>query len=811
MRFKFQFRHEQLGTVDASEPEGWGLPIMGYSRDKTYSSLVGFFRTTLNAYGNDGVRNGQREFIKKVRRLFGVDAAVEMLALYSRDGLSFKQFYIGLIPISQMTENLLDSHDINFTPVAISLWQTFIGGIENVVNIQSPLSINGKEVNIPTKVTVPLLSQTLDQYAEYQQEKYWNFGRSFGVAETSPDFQVDIPINGLVGIDMAKEVLKEIGTRTSIPIAPIETGKRAYPIYVLDYQGEYEFDIKVNLTLFQTNTAFASTTAYKNLAGKIKVLIQFNDEAPIEFARVDKEFLLNWPIPEIGTQINRWSEYTYVATRSCSAKDCVRIYAENISGQTIGYGNNTITVSVSQLYMLGNSNNHILMQAALDDRFPGDYLYPGTGNQFFKYFNRTVGIESYIKILGHTVFPTSNGDGFLPHDVGAAICERITGVKNSFHSDFFGNLRTSMKTYSAIGCGSENLQIKGLQIRGYELPDKPFFGSMKEFWENWNPVYGLGMSYTKKIIDNVEVDVIEIEEKAKYFDDSDVSIMLLNVGNNISQQYADKEYSFTKCEAGYDKWESENASGIDDAQSKRTLNTILRTFGTVLTIVSKIIAASLTIETTRRTSREKTKDYKYDNNDFAVQLVEDGGGYRPRVNEGFSDVLNLNNSDTRYNKGLTVYRNIVRWINFISCGLQDYLGSYISFGSGEGNFDMVATQDGPCDGAYNNLPLSEKADLPVSGNPLFVASPITIFDHPMGMEEYLAFEAKRHKAIGFSQTDTNIKKGFVFDIQYNFLDSTATIKFCPKNKFEIVNPNQLGAVGEPYTRIFDPSFGPEFE
>lgn len=811
MRFKFQYRHAQLGTVDASEPEGWGTPIMGYARDKTYSSLIGFFRTTLNAYGSDGFRNGQREFFKKVRRLYGVDAQLEMLVSYSRDGLSYKQIYLGLVPISLMIENLLESHDINFNPTAIGLWQTFIAGIENKVNIQSPLSIDGKEVNIPSKVTVPMLPQVLDQYAEYQQEKYWNYGRQFGVSETFPSFQVDIPVGGLAGVDMAKEVLKEIGTRASIPIAPIELGQRVFPIYIMDYAGVYDFDIKLNLTLFQTNTSDAANTAYKSLGGKIRALIQFNDEAPIEFARADKEAVVNWPIPLVGSQIHRWSEYTYVASRTLQAKDCVRIYLENISGATFGYGNNTITISVSQLYLLGSKDNHNPMQPALDDRYPGDFLYPATPRAFYKYFTVISGIESYIKILGHTTFPETNVDGFLPHDVAAAICERITGVKNSFHSDYFGNLRTSMKSYGAIGCGSEVLQAKGLQIRGYTLVEKPFFGSMKEFWDNWNPVHNLGMSYSKKIVEDEEVDVIEIEEKKKFFDDSEVSILLLNIGNNISQQYADKDYSFTKCEAGYDKWESENASGIDDAQTKRTLNTILRTFGTVLTFISKIIAASLTIETTRRKSTEKTKDYKYDNNDFAIDLVEDGAGYKPRVNEGFSDVSNLNNSASRYNKGLTVYRNIVRWLNFISCGLQDYLGSVIAFGSGEGNFDMVATMDGTCGGTYYNQPLSEKSDLPVSGDPLFVASPITIYNHPMGMEEYLSWESKRHKAIGFSQTESSIKKAFVFDIQYNFLDGTATLKICSKTKFEIRNPSELGVVGEPYTRIFDPSFGPDFE
>src|SRR5690606_12171926 len=113
--------------------------------------------------------------------------------------------------------------------------------------------------------------------------------------------------------------------------------------------------------------------------------------------------------------------------------------------------------------------------------------------------------------------------------------------------------------------------------------------------------------------------------------------------------------------------------------------------GKDIPIRSGFIAASLTIETTRRTTIKKSSDYKYDNDTFIITINPEElspESYNPELDENFDSVDNLLYSDSRYNLILTPLRNLLRWMDYLTIGLQSYLDSSIKFQSGEGNFDM---------------------------------------------------------------------------------------------------------------------------
>lgn len=283
--------------------------------------------------------------------------------------------------------------------------------------------------------------------------------------------------------------------------------------------------------------------------------------------------------------------------------------------------------------------------------------------------------------------------------------------------------------------------------------------------------------------------VLRIEGKEHFYDQSSVSVYFNNV-QQINRIY-DKESIYNKITVGYKKWESENISGIDDPQTKHEYATRFKLVGQSLDLMSDFVAASLAIETTRRTTREKSADYKFDNDTFIIALKSDESSpdeYEPELDEKFDSVTNLQNSDTRYNLVLTPLRNLLRWANVIMGALQQYLDSSFKFVSGEGNYDMISdyscTLGQQCVGIICD-PVSESQDIPFT-NPsyhitfgylhLHYQYDITV---DMSYEQYKAIRDNRNLAIGVSQTDANHVKFFIKSLEYEIKKGEAKISAWP--------------------------------
>lgn len=282
---------------------------------------------------------------------------------------------------------------------------------------------------------------------------------------------------------------------------------------------------------------------------------------------------------------------------------------------------------------------------------------------------------------------------------------------------------------------------------------------------------------------------IRIEDKEHFYDQSAVSVYFDNV-QDISRNY-DKEVIYNKVTVGYKKWESENVSGIDDPQTKHEYATRFKLVGRPIDLMSDFIAASLAIETTRRTTREKSADYKFDNDTFIIALKSDDSSpdeYEPELDEKFDSVTNLQNPDTRYNLVLTPLRNLLRWANVIMGALQQYLDSSFKFVSGEGNYDMISdyscTLGQQCVGIICD-PVSESQDIPFSSPDyhlnfgylhLHYQYDMTI---DMSYEQYKAIRDNRNEAIGISQTDANHVKFFIKSLEYEIKKGEAKISAWP--------------------------------
>ena len=399
-------------------------------------------------------------------------------------------------------------------------------------------------------------------------------------------------------------------------------------------------------------------------------------------------------------------------------------------------------------------------------------------------------VDNHLIITADTTFKNSDADGFLLHDAFAAVCDRIIGESDTFYSEYLGSDLTQARQYEENGCAWKYMLVKGLQLRKYTLTEKPFFMSLNQCWRGANPILNLSLGYD-------EVDgnqVIRVERKEYQYDNSEgTSVDFSNI-RDITRKY-DNDRIFNKIEIGYNRWQAEDISGIDDVQTKKTYSSRFKKIGKTLTLFSEFMAASIPIEQARRTSKEKSSDYKYDNEVFIIAInpnqvdvspdeSPDVLNFNPELNENFDSITNLLNSETRYNTRLSTGYNFLRWKNYIQGCLQDYLGSLFGFRSGEGNFDMVSTITASDCESFAGIELNEKGNLTVDSDFLCLSNLYEV-EMPMEFEDYATIRANKRKPIGISQTDTDHVPMFIKDLQYKPVKGTCTALLWAKEYLEL--------------------------
>lgn len=758
--FRFQLSHSSLGTIDISPPIGWKQAKLKLERHPEFYSLVEYFDGDFIFYGDNGIDNGGIAFIKQAERLYGVDATINIIISISfDDGEEFESIFSGQLDLSGLQE--LKNNKIQVPIIRNDFWAKFISRKETPVDLQSATDLDGNIATVIDPVTIRMSPQKIiSKYSGYLGVVGDFFGMDIG------EFgQIDWDV------DLLREIETKFDYNNSIHSSDL------LELFNADYAGVYNFDLLLcgSFLAIPASPPFDDQVYLVGSASEeliTDVYIQKNTETPIQ---LNSTF-----VDEYGDAFLRGSYFRFDVnqTFTLAKGDKVFIYV-------------TTTVNNSKFILIGRDTT------AFNQYITNTYATPAGRT----YFNPIIsgGQENYAIVTANTVYPASEVDGFLLHDAAAIITNRIIGRGLTFYSEFLGSTQTNARTYVFDGCGWKFVLIQGLQIRTYLLTDKRFSMSFDKWWKGANPILNLGLGID--IINGAET--IRVEEKSHWFDSSTTSVNINNV-YEIIREY-DNDKIFKKIEVGYNKWQSEDVSGIDDPQTKHTYATRFQKVGDTLTLYSDFIAASLAIEVTRRQTIEKSKDYKYDNDVFIVAINGDNVSpdiYSPELDENFDSVTNLLNSDTRYNLTLTPLRNMLRWMNFIVGGLQKYLTSSIKFVSGEGNYDM--TSDYHCTGnacasvlgvICDNI--SEKDDIVLDagygGLPTgffdFLLIPQTLkIEIDLPWDDYVRIRSNPKKAIGLSQTDNGHKKFFIKLLEYEVVNAKATMTLWPAEDFDIVVP-----------------------
>lgn len=753
MTWRFTLIHDTLGSLEIPEPGGWKDHKLKSIRHPEFFSMVESLEAELVFYGKSV------DFINEVESQYGSEAELQLFIEVSEDDDNFADYWTGKLNISALRR--YPNNTIVFPLLSDTFWDVFLARLETPVNLSDTVDLDGNAVDPVEPVTVLMTPQIIRKVFD----GYLLDTRAFSRDEVPaiPYIQLDVDQYILDEID-DKHIIPII-TNPEVPVAGVITAVEA---------GEYIFDLRVEASVIYSELNAPTEPCGLDLgvtgAGSyMEVYIQINNDAPIAFTKTSSPLILE----HISTI------YTYNGTLNVNKNDQIKIYAEvtsSISGVG-GYSHIWIYSenNTAEVFVPGVSINpdppHTCAIAIFLGEMESVYIPAPSSESRPTYFN----------ILAKTVIPATQAEGYLIHDLFHGVLARLGLGADPFYSDLLGATFTKAKTYSSDGCGSMYTVLKGLQIRQYSLAEKPFFISFRDVWTGINPILNLGLGY--ELID--DTPMIRVEGKAHFVGNS-ISVNFPHI-QDISSQY-DPEYMFKTVKPGYKKWQSEDISGIDDPQTKHTYATILKS-GQDLDIESAFIAASLAIETTRRTTKEKSADYKYDNDNFIIAINTNDISpdvFVPELDELFQSVTNLLDPETRYNLLLTPGRLMLNWRSFTNGALQSYSGSVYKFVSGEGNYDMESDADttagAPCFRAINFNNFSEKQDITVTSSYYFLPLlyRITI---PMTKEEFDLIDRKR--PIGISQTSGGFASFVIKDMAYDTFKGQAEVNAWPKLFFPI--------------------------
>lgn len=263
-----------------------------------------------------------------------------------------------------------------------------------------------------------------------------------------------------------------------------------------------------------------------------------------------------------------------------------------------------------------------------------------------------------LTINENSVIDDTNHQVILPHELFSNLIAQITGLENSFYSDYFG--RTDLG-YEVDGEGALIAIIKGYWLRLGETDQlNELATSFKDAFKSYNVIRNLGVL--------IEDKRIRIEPKNDLFN-GNISVDLGEV-SDLSLSPA-KDFIFNSVKAGYPKVEYEQDNGRDEFNTEVQYTNSIRSIKKELDLVSKYRADGYGIEFARRLpiSTSGDKDSRYDDIIFLIDLVRYEGGLQSRRLEGIDLATGILSPETAFNLRISPGQNLLYWENYLNIPL----------------------------------------------------------------------------------------------------------------------------------------------
>ncbi len=404
-------------------------------------------------------------------------------------------------------------------------------------------------------------------------------------------------------------------------------------------------------------------------------------------------------------------------------------------------------------------------------------------NNGAKALRLTLDPDSHVLITNVSKTEESITKAFMVNEAISRVCEAITNDRIRAYSNYFG--RTDAQPYSSDqdGCGSLEALAKGIFVRNQEnrIPGKPavFALSMYDLWEGLNPIHNIGFGLEDDP-NRPGYQWLRVEPW-KYFYKQGIVMECIGINKVEKKLIQGDHYSTFKF--GYEKWEGEEYSGLDEFLTKRIYRTTLTSLKNELVKLSKFIASGYALEITRR-KNEDSKDWRFDNDTFIICCKRNGNSIVVEL----GNVLNPQNiidPPSIYNFRISPIRNAMRWISkvFASYRLLPP-GSKILFTDGDGNyFAEGEMQSNFCKLENQVLAENETIDTSLFSN-ILNALPILMperieFDFPMSIKDFKQIMQNRYGRI-YYKSNCEEGYGWIDNIKYKPEEGLANFRLIPQ-------------------------------
>jgi hypothetical protein len=393
---------------------------------------------------------------------------------------------------------------------------------------------------------------------------------------------------------------------------------------------------------------------------------------------------------------------------------------------------------------------------------------------------------NHVNFTQSTIASPSTCKALLIHEAFAKIAESMTGIQDSFRSNFFGRTNSEPNQYLENGCGAWTAISNGLNIR--KMLDKnsvlfPITTTFTDLFSAADAVWNLGMKIEK---DGTGKEYIRVEPKEYFYNARAIKTVLQVSDLKVSPA---QDLIFNTFAIGYTKWNLNitGSNAIDEFNSDRSYTIPVKNAAQNLSKMSDYIASGYAIEQTRRLQYQSapTNDFETDNDLFfictnraeltsnlyttpPVATVYEAGTVSER-DENFIAIDKVLNYPTSYNLRISPARMAGNWYKYLAASIFKHPTGSIKFASGTGNYQELDTMINDCiveNSVIQNQDLLASNMSGMYGLPIYLPEYLE-FTYPLSYEEFLDILAQSENGMQVSCNDTAQYVGFINTLKYS--------------------------------------------
>ena len=576
-QFRVTLQNQSLGEKEFYHlPDGWKNAGYSLSRSQSYQGI--FRKYAINKLGF--VKAGREYLLDAVNRL-GFDAEVTVkIYEYDFSSYSYKLQFEGKIELISK-----ENTDIKFNVnVSDSSFESKVLNRDDIETILSSLTtIDGFQLSGFTSekqfITLPQRQDSLfSELANSQIQPTDPFEFANYIKDRYPEDGLAFPLRIVSGED---EKIKSCDTNYQ---------QISGAFYVNNSLVETSLDIELDLSFEAADWNAISGYEENPNFGEIKAAVSIFDQ---------NDNLVSHSDIDLSTSFLRFDPWEFGLVLGLM--------------EYSGTANKKITVQ---------PNNYVQLTMRPVTATTYGRVYVNTAKTNLKVFSKTT--DTQEKRL----------EAFMMHEAFSRVAQNISGRQTAFKSDLIGRTDSEPLAYEFDGDFSKIALTNGGLIRGFETNEFPLSASLKKLFDCINSMTPIGLG-----VEDLSGEKVLRLERLHYFFDTRIAATIENA-SNVTDEY-NKDLIYNKVKIGFKKGQADEIrEGIFDYNTQAEWVNQVKSVKNELSIVSDYSASNAQINAARKITKEEqpTKDSKYDDTNFIIDLVRSEGG-NSVLNEKFSDGL----------------------------------------------------------------------------------------------------------------------------------------------------------------------------